>query len=303
MAFMKASGLAGGTPGLESKNIPQQDNGNGGKKLSEAKKKKKPVERKQKKGGATKTTAGGKAQKNATSSARTANTVAHMRTDKPASTAARTRSKSSPAAPLAEWIKDARDQALRPVLEGTEQASIVELWCTFESLLGPIQKKKKRNLTNKLRPPQVYAWTQRQHQYDTPPEILPPTFGAAVKLWWAHLQPEWRKEGPDETLVQTEDPEEEWAELMKAGKNGFVLIMLALSWWLKDAVYLDDRAVCFSVLKDVSWVLRQMVDKLQLAEEEKEENEQETTRPTKRCDHDDRQHPTIPDCFFSAGAA
>lgn len=201
-------------------------------------------------------------------------------------------------APLAEWVKDACDKALRPVLEGTDQASVIELWCTFESLLGPIQHKKK-SLTCKLRPPQVYAWTQRQHKYDTPPDT-PSTFGEAVKLWWTHLQPEWRK-GSDGTLVRSEDLEEEWPELMKAGKNGFILIILALSWWLKGAVYLNDRAECFSVLEDVSWVLRQMVDKLQLAEDEWEENE-EDGRPAKRCDYFycDRQYPILTICFLQA---
>lgn len=293
MAFLKASGLAGGTPGLESPDVPQQDNGNEGKK--ERTVKKKPA------GGTRKVKAPAKSgRKAATSSARTEQAVSRVRTDKPASTVARTRSKSSPTAPLVEWIKEARDKALRPVLHGTDQASIIELWCTFESLLGPAQMKTK-SLTSKMRPPQVYAWTQRKHQYETPPET-PPTFGAAVKLWWAHLQPEWRKDGPDKPLLRSEEPEEEWPELMKAGKNGFVLIVLALCWWLKQAVYLDDRADCFSVLEDVAWVLRQMVDKLQLAEDEMED-EEEGTRPAKRCDSTIGNIRSLPDFFFPTGAA
>ena len=65
--------------------------------------------------------------------------------------------------------------------------------------------------------------------------------------WWLSLQPKSRISGNvgDDTLLPT--IEMDWSHLQKPGRNGFLLMMLALVWWGK------------AVNRDVGW-LKAVVD-------------------------------------------
>jgi hypothetical protein len=47
---------------------------------------------------------------------------------------------------------------------------------------------------------------------------------------------------------------------MKGGLNGYLLVLLSLSWWLAVADTDSKRNICISTLDDVEWVLQQMVN-------------------------------------------
>jgi hypothetical protein len=74
--------------------------------------------------------------------------------------------------------------------------------------------------------------------------------------WWTELQPRSRKD-----LKQTIEANDNWDELQKGTANGFFIVVLALSWWVK-AEDREDRKMLDSALDDVIWVLDAMISTL-----------------------------------------
>lgn len=68
---------------------------------------------------------------------------------------------------------------------------------------------------------------------------------------------------------------------MKGGEDGFSFLLLSLAWWIEKAKTKGQQAECQRVLKDVSWVLEQLVAKLK---EDTEDTEEDEGRHPKRCD-------------------
>ena len=87
------------------------------------------------------------------------------------------------------------------------------------------------------------------------------------KKWWSSLQPAWRK---DNFSRNVPSDGEKWLELCKGGNNGFVLIILTLAWWRRNAGASDE---CTAQMKDVAWVCQEMVRSLEGVE----------SRAVKRC--------------------
>jgi hypothetical protein len=132
-----------------------------------------------------------------------------------------------------------------------------------------------------MRPDEINTWLKHGRKLHAVPKVSLEEFSAAWKKWWAHLQPEWRGEGPDFSYDLPEDAQ--WPELQKGGSNGFYLLLLSYGWW--GAATTDDNDVPiepqYSEWKDsfldIVWVLDQMVSGLALqsrkrAREEEEEN-------------------------------
>lgn len=59
------------------------------------------------------------------------------------------------------------------------------------------------------------------------------------------------KRGPSNLL--------EWASLKKGSKQGLVMLLMSLSWWDAQATRKADRTLVSSALKDVLFVMRQLV--------------------------------------------
>ena len=186
------------------------------------------------------------------------------------------------------WIADAQARFER-VFSVPNERPIVSLWLEFEELLGHPEDRKIR-LTNEARPQQVSDWMQRHRQWDKAPIMDKASeFGALWKSWWKILQPEWRTANGGSWPLGREKPEvEEWTKLMKGGGNGFLLVLLSLSWWMmreKD----ESRKTTESSLafEDVQWVLDQMVHDLRdrrylRGGDQHDEGEEDDERPKKR---------------------
>jgi hypothetical protein len=108
------------------------------------------------------------------------------------------------------------------------------------------------------------------------------------------LQPEWRI--PDDDvhqwpLVRDLPQNERWQKLVKGGRNGFVLVLLSLTWWMMREKDESRKTVesSSSAFADVQWVLEQMIQVLRAqreqgreGEDEREDEEDPNTRPKKR---------------------
>ena len=185
---------------------------------------------------------------------------------------------------------DARER-FESVFTASNQKNIIELWLEFEELLGYPEDWKIR-LTKDSRPQQLSDWMQRHRLWDkAPPMDKASEFGATWKGWWKVLQPEWRIPDNDGDCQWARDgpANEGWPKLLKGGGNGFVLVLLSLSWWMmreKDETRKTDKSS--SAFQDVEWVLQQMVQVLRAQREQggggedEGEDEDPNTRPRKR---------------------
>lgn len=189
---------------------------------------------------------------------------------------------------IPSWMTEAQKRFER-VFDAPNHKSIIELWLEFEKLLGYPEDRKIR-LTNQSRPQQLSDWMQRHRMWDkAPPVEKASEFGATWRGWWKILQPQWRI-SDDEcggSLVRNGPSDEKWSNLLKGGGNGFVLVLLSLSWWMmreKDESRKAEESS--SAFEDVQWVLQQMVRVLRTqheqGSEEDDENNDPNTRPTKR---------------------
>lgn len=85
-------------------------------------------------------------------------------------------------------------------------------------------------------------------------------FGTKVRNWWIVLQPSYR--GSDWPLRRDVRDDEDWAELIKGGKNGFKMILVAMNWWLRGVRTDSETNEALSVLEDIVFVLDKMVKKV-----------------------------------------
>jgi hypothetical protein len=136
-------------------------------------------------------------------------------------------------------------------------------------------------ITRKNRLDIVDAWIKSGHE--TAPAIQNlENFSSSWKAWWGSLQPPERKEQDAGVLTKVTLGVDSWVELRKGGMNGFFCIIMSLSWWLaavKMEIQLDDLV---EALKDVSWVLEQMVESSSSNEKRSRDHNEKTTQNTKK---------------------
>lgn len=177
-----------------------------------------------------------------------------------------------------EWIIELRE-FLEKRFERTGHESTVQLWLEFEKLSNDRGMKKTR-LAGTGRPPALKAWQLLPRQLSRPPPLGKLTaYSKMWNEWWRALQPGWRV-GTEGRMVTRKTPDETWRDLMKAGENGFSFLLLSLAWWIEQVKTKSERSECLRALKDVSWVLLQMVERLRETEIEIEDD---SGRYQKRC--------------------
>lgn len=71
--------------------------------------------------------------------------------------------------------------------------------------------------------------------------------------WWTSLQPDERVYNPESLTNTRPSKEMDWEKLEKPGRNGFLLVMLQLTWW---GTFSGNKAVWLRTVKDVTAVLR-----------------------------------------------
>lgn len=110
------------------------------------------------------------------------------------------------------------------------------------------------NIASKSRPDVVSRWIKCGRKYDVQPKIENvPLYAAAWMSWWTELQPRSRKD-----LKRSVAASENWDALQKGTVNGFFVVLLALSWWVK-AENREDKKMLEFAMKDVFWVLETMI--------------------------------------------
>jgi hypothetical protein len=85
----------------------------------------------------------------------------------------------------------------------------------------------------------------------------PKEYGDRWNGWWWGMQPSWREpdspfEMPSEALPSS------WSHLLCGGPNGFLLVILALAWWMASNAG-NDSSLIEEAATDVTWVLGKLV--------------------------------------------
>jgi hypothetical protein len=79
-------------------------------------------------------------------------------------------------------------------------------------------------------------------------------YKASWQNWWQGLQPKWRLLDNGTFLQEVPDTVEDWGGLLQGGPNGFFVIVVAFSWWVKEGE-VDDMEL-HNALDDIIWVVR-----------------------------------------------
>jgi hypothetical protein len=105
----------------------------------------------------------------------------------------------------------------------------------------------------------------RRRDYSKPPGIQDKLeeFGAEMRQWLITIMPDWR--GSQWPMVRTkpEDVEDTmWEKLRRGGRNGVILYVTALSWWLTQAHDTSSKRQAEAVVKDLTWAVGETVVEL-----------------------------------------
>ena len=112
-------------------------------------------------------------------------------------------------------------------------------------------------------PEEVHWWLKHKRPVSLVLPIKKPSdFGAAWMLWWVKLQPAWRE---GKSLVKTVPANADWEPVFQGGSNGFLLAIVALSWWVSMIDPDDQYSLLLEAINDVSWVLSELVPMLPTA--------------------------------------
>jgi hypothetical protein len=129
--------------------------------------------------------------------------------------------------------------------------------------LGHLQSS---GLPSTHRPDQIAVWNQNRHPIAPnrqPPIINLETFVDVFHQWWNTINPSWRAH-EDGHLRLGVCGSGLWTSLHKPGQNGFLSVLQVLKWWRE---LLDDTGTreWELALKDVAWVLQEVVKSLSLS--------------------------------------
>ncbi|KAJ8472367.1 hypothetical protein ONZ51_g8553 [Trametes cubensis] len=174
-----------------------------------------------------------------------------------------------------EWVSDAKTYLLS-ISKDQRWCNAVKVWMKFEEILGyPSGQGPDSRLPTKKRPMQVRQWIQAHRQYEKPPTVKATEYGATWVLWWRELQPEIRLDAAGGLQRPPVDVLKggSWGVLRRGGPNGFFLVLLALSWWVKSAVDGRDVKNAFAMVEDVLWVLDTMLSAPEVGEDGEEGGE------------------------------
>ncbi len=94
--------------------------------------------------------------------------------------------------------------------------------------------------------------------HKSPPIQKEETYAQGWWAWWCQLQPEWRARDLNERPMLSSSVGNDWGKnLCRPGKNGLLMILLALAWW-KEITTTATSADWDAAALDVAWVLSQM---------------------------------------------
>ena len=107
-------------------------------------------------------------------------------------------------------------------------------------------------------------WFKNGHKYNALPKVTNHTkYKALWQKWWRGLQPKWRPLDDGTFLQEVPDIDEEWKDLRRGGPGGFIVIVLAFSWFVKATDAGTDDVELHKLhneVDDITWVLNCMAD-------------------------------------------
>jgi hypothetical protein len=103
---------------------------------------------------------------------------------------------------------------------------------------------------------QVSQWIKSKKK-DITFVVNPRVYGGQFTQWWRTMQPSWRSEGDEDSLVRKTPQDENWEALRKGGTAGIYVVLMGLSWWVKAQRVVHDTDAWASV-DDLLWVIEQM---------------------------------------------
>lgn len=127
-------------------------------------------------------------------------------------------------------------ECLREFIEFQKRAGFPDVGLSFPSAAG-------------FRPPEISVWMKNRRPWKDMEVADKETFGQQWWSWWSSLQPDSRTPSDEPTIHM------DWGKLQKAGRNGFLLIMLSLTWWGKAS---ERDGQWLEAVAEVSMVLRCM---------------------------------------------
>ena len=110
---------------------------------------------------------------------------------------------------------------------GVTRSKLVEAWAAFEENASYREVKK---LPAANRPEAVKAWIQRARSPSWRPSVPDiKSYEAEYMLWWATLQPAWRRSNTGNIIFSKVDGD--WESLRRPGLNGLLSVMAGLLFW------------------------------------------------------------------------
>ena len=110
---------------------------------------------------------------------------------------------------------------------GSTWLKLVEAWATFEENAGYEEVKK---LPAANRPEAVKAWIQQARSPSWRPSVTDiKSYETEYMLWWAMLQPAWRRSNTGSIIFSKVDGD--WESLRRPGLNGLLSVMVGLLFW------------------------------------------------------------------------
>jgi len=83
------------------------------------------------------------------------------------------------------------------------------------------------------------------------------TYATQWCVWWVTLQPAWR--GTLWPLLRTPELNKTWDKVQKGGRNGVLVVILSLGWWVSVVESDVDRHEATSAVEYVMWVLQELM--------------------------------------------
>jgi hypothetical protein len=107
----------------------------------------------------------------------------------------------------------------------------------------------------------------RRRDYDKPPDLQGrlEEFGAEMCQWLITTMPDWH--GTQWPIVRTKPKDIEdttWGVLKQGGRNGIMLYIIALSWWLNQAHDHLSKQQAKAVVENLAWAVEETVIELGL---------------------------------------
>ena len=113
----------------------------------------------------------------------------------------------------------------------------------------------------------------RRRDYTKPPDIHDKLeeFGAEMRQWLITIMPDWRGSQWPMMRTKPEDAKDTtWEALRRGGRNGVILYIIALSWWLSQARSPSSKRQAEAVVDDLAWAVGETVVELGLPTKVKE---------------------------------